>query len=77
MERVSCVDMFPGTGHVEVIILMTYCGGKTKMRAKPQHVVVLGGFRAKNKLKVPLLTPKNSGNIDDIGYFIRCTDKIE
>ena len=25
-----CVDMFPGTGNVEVVIMMTYCGDKTK-----------------------------------------------
>ncbi len=26
VEKVCCVDMFPGTGHVEVIIMMQYCG---------------------------------------------------
>ena len=30
VERVVCVDMFPGTVHVESIILMTYCGSEGK-----------------------------------------------
>ncbi|MGB8451861.1 MAG: 23S rRNA (uracil(1939)-C(5))-methyltransferase RlmD [Anaerocolumna sp.] len=30
VERVIPVDMFPGTVHVEVIIMMTYCGRKDK-----------------------------------------------
>ncbi len=30
VKRVCCVDMFPNTGHVEVIIMMTYCGQKGK-----------------------------------------------
>lgn len=29
-ERVRCVDMFPHSGHVETVILMTYCGDKRK-----------------------------------------------
>ena len=30
VEKVCCVDMFPGTVHVEVVIKMTYCGDKKK-----------------------------------------------
>ena len=30
VETVCGVDMFPGTGHVETVILMTYCGDKKK-----------------------------------------------
>ncbi len=30
IERVRCCDMFPGTYHVEVVIMMTYCGDKKK-----------------------------------------------
>ena len=29
-ERVRCVDMFPHSGHVETVILMTYCGSDKK-----------------------------------------------
>ncbi len=30
VTRVCCVDMFPGTTHVETVILMTYCGSDKK-----------------------------------------------
>jgi 23S rRNA (uracil1939-C5)-methyltransferase len=30
VERMALVDMFPFTGHVETVILMTYCGDKRK-----------------------------------------------
>lgn len=30
IERVRCCDMFPGTYHVETVILMTFCGDKKK-----------------------------------------------
>ncbi len=30
VEKVTCVDLFSHTPHVESIILMTYCGGKAK-----------------------------------------------
>jgi len=30
VERVQLVDMFPGTGHVETVILMTHCGENDK-----------------------------------------------
>ena len=30
-ERVCCVDMFPFTGNVEVVIMMTYCGDKAEI----------------------------------------------
>lgn len=30
LKKVRGVDMFPGTGHVEVVIMMTYCGSDKK-----------------------------------------------
>ncbi len=33
------------------------------MRAKPQHVVVLGGFRAKNKAKSAVFDPEKTVEI--------------
>lgn len=30
VKRVRCVDMFPQSGHVETVILMTYCGSDKK-----------------------------------------------
>lgn len=30
VERACCVDMFPGTPHVEVVIMMQYCGKREK-----------------------------------------------
>jgi hypothetical protein len=30
MERVVAIDQFPGTGHVECVIMMQYCGKEKK-----------------------------------------------
>lgn len=30
VEKACCVDMFPGTGHVECVIMMQYCGKEEK-----------------------------------------------
>ena len=38
-EEVWPVDMFPWSGHVEVIIVMSHCGLKNKQRNKPQDIV--------------------------------------
>lgn len=31
VEKICCVDMFPSTANVEVVIMMTYCGDKAKI----------------------------------------------